>query len=176
MEEYCLETAWGWVALAFTEKGLFSVSLPREGLVPGKGAKVSLGSAMPQMVRNNILAMEGLRLYFQGTSMSFRNLELDFTGYSEFARGVFLRLREVPFGEVISYKELARSSGNEKAARAVGAVLRSNRFLIVVPCHRVISSSGKLGGFASGLEWKRKLLWWESFIKEGHKGRADIAH
>jgi methylated-DNA-[protein]-cysteine S-methyltransferase len=67
-------------------------------------------------------------------------------------------LRDIPFGETISYGELARRAGNPAASRAVGLANGSNPIAIVVPCHRVIGSNGKLTGYGGGLENKRWLL------------------
>ncbi|NQU05275.1 MAG: methylated-DNA--[protein]-cysteine S-methyltransferase [Calditrichaeota bacterium] len=71
---------------------------------------------------------------------------------------VWKSLVEVPFGETISYGELAKRAGSPRAARAVGAAMARNPIPILVPCHRVITSSGKLGGFGGGLDMKRWLL------------------
>ncbi len=67
-------------------------------------------------------------------------------------------LCEVPFGETLSYGEIARSIKRPRAARPVGAASGANPLPIIVPCHRVIASGGKLGGYSGGLDSKRKLL------------------
>ncbi len=64
----------------------------------------------------------------------------------------------IPFGNVASYGQVAKAIGMQGAARAVGQALGNNPVAIVIPCHRVIASDGSLGGFSSGLNWKRKLL------------------
>jgi len=65
---------------------------------------------------------------------------------------IFEKLREVPYGKTISYKELAKLSGSEKAARAVGNALRNNPLPIIYPCHRILATNGGLGGFAGNHE------------------------
>ena len=75
-----------------------------------------------------------------------------------FRRAVLERLREVPLGETVSYGELAARAGNPKAARAVGTACARNPVPVVVPCHRVLPSTGKLGAYAGGPERKRALL------------------
>ena len=75
-----------------------------------------------------------------------------------FQLAVWNRLREIPYGETISYGELARRVGNPNASRAVGLANGSNPIPIVIPCHRVIGSNGKLTGYGGGLPIKEKLL------------------
>ncbi len=75
-----------------------------------------------------------------------------------FQREVWAATREIPFGETVSYGELAARVGRPKASRAVGAALGANPWLVVVPCHRVVGADGSLTGFARGEEAKRWLL------------------
>lgn len=99
-----------------------------------------------------------LEEYFTGRRSSFE-VPVDLSVRSDFEQRVLGTLRkEVPFGEVIPYGELARRIGRPKAARAVGNALGKNPVPIVVPCHRVIRSDGSLGGYTSGLDYKRRLL------------------
>lgn len=97
-----------------------------------------------------------LREYFAGKRRSF-----DFPVRVEaprFTRSVLRRLERIPYGEALSYGEVARSVGNARAARAVGQAVGSNPLPIVVPCHRVLAAGARIGGFGAGLEWKRFLL------------------
>ncbi len=94
--------------------------------------------------------------YFQGKRQSFDfPMRLTVDG---FRREVLEQLCHVPFGETVSYGELAAAVGNQRAARAVGGAVGSNPLAIVVPCHRVLAAGGGIGGFGGGLEAKRKLL------------------
>lgn len=77
---------------------------------------------------------------------------------TEFQRKVWNALREIPYGETRSYKEIAIAIGNPKACRAVGMANNANPIIIAIPCHRVIGASGKLVGYARGLEMKKHLL------------------
>ena len=79
---------------------------------------------------------------------------------SLFAANVRKAVMAIPFGSCATYGEIAKEAGNPKAARAVGALMRSNPYMILVPCHRVIAQKG-LGGYNGGLEIKRKLLEFE---------------
>ena len=97
-----------------------------------------------------------LREYFAGNRKKFE-LPLAAEG-TDFQKRVWEALRTIPYGETRSYKEIARLCGNEKACRAVGMANHVNPLAIVVPCHRVVGSSGKLTGYAGGLEVKQQLL------------------
>ncbi|WP_331691455.1 methylated-DNA--[protein]-cysteine S-methyltransferase [Pseudomonas sp. ZY71] len=97
-----------------------------------------------------------LEEYFSGTRDCF-DLELDFTG-TDFQKKVWAALLTIPFGETRTYSQIAEQIGNPSAVRAVGAANGRNPISIVAPCHRVIGASGKLTGFAGGLEAKERLL------------------
>lgn len=94
--------------------------------------------------------------YFSGNRRAF-SLPLDFIG-TEFQKKVWAALLTIPFGETRSYGQIAVQIGNPKAMRAVGAANGKNPISIVAPCHRVIGSTGKLTGFAGGLDTKAWLL------------------
>ena len=97
-----------------------------------------------------------LNEYFAGRRKAF-SLELDFAG-TQFQRKVWQALLEIPFGQTRSYGEIARRIGAPAAVRAVGAANGRNPISIVAPCHRVIGATGKLTGFAGGLDAKAHLL------------------
>lgn len=97
-----------------------------------------------------------LRAYFAGDLEDFK-LPLAPEG-TPFQLEVWKRLCDIPYGETISYGELARRIGNPNASRAVGLANGSNPIPIIIPCHRVIGSNGKLTGYGGGLPIKEKLL------------------
>jgi methylated-DNA-[protein]-cysteine S-methyltransferase len=99
---------------------------------------------------------EQLREYFQGKRKHF-TVPLDMRG-TPFQKQVWEALLAIPFGETRSYGQLAKQLGNPNATRAVGAANGRNPVAIIAPCHRVIGSSGKLTGFAGGLDAKAHLL------------------
>lgn len=101
-------------------------------------------------------AQQQLNEYFQGQRQTFE-LPLDFEG-TEFQKKVWQVLLNIPFGETRSYRQIAEQVGSPKAVRAVGAANGQNPISIIAPCHRVIGSSGKLVGFAGGLDNKEILL------------------
>lgn len=107
---------------------------------------------------NEILieAKKQLSEYFQGKRSDF-DLTMEAQG-TEFQKKVWARLSQIPFGETRSYKDIAIELKDKNACRAVGTANGKNPLSIFVPCHRVISSDGSLGGYAGGLEIKTKLL------------------
>jgi len=94
--------------------------------------------------------------YFAGKRRAFE-LPLSPEG-TPFQQKVWKQLQEIPYGQTISYAQLAKAVGNPKACRAVGSANGKNPIAIIIPCHRVIASDGSLGGFASGLDNKMQLL------------------
>jgi len=105
-------------------------------------------------------AIRQLQAYFRGERKDFQ-LPLALVG-TAFQLRVWQRLREIPYGETISYGQLAREIGQPQASRAVGLANGSNPIPIIIPCHRVIGSNGKLTGYGGGLPIKEKLLAFES--------------
>ena len=101
-----------------------------------------------------------LQEYFACGRANFHCIEVDPTGWTEFSRRIYDACRQIESGETVSYKELAGMAGRPRASRAVGTAMAKCRVTIVIPCHRVIASGGKLGGFGGpgGLDLKRKLL------------------
>lgn len=110
---------------------------------------------------------EALSAYFAGDCRRF-DLPLSLRG-TEFQRKVWDALLAIPFGETTTYMEIARGIGAPRAVRAVGASVGRNPVSIIVPCHRVVGSSGNLTGFAGGLERKRWLLEHERDTRLGQK-------
>ena len=103
-----------------------------------------------------VLTETQLKEYFAGRRTTF-SIPLDMRG-TRFQKQVWEALQRIPFGETRAYGQIAAQLGSPSAARAVGAANGRNPISIVVPCHRVIGSSGKLTGFAGGLEAKAHLL------------------
>ncbi len=101
-------------------------------------------------------AKKELDQYFKGKRKVF-TFDLDFMG-TPFQAAVWIELLNIPYGQVLSYGELAKKLKKPKAFRAVGSANGKNPLCIVIPCHRVIASKGKLGGYAGGLKFKKGLL------------------
>lgn len=108
--------------------------------------------------------IEQLEAYARQELMSF-DIPLKFVG-TVFQKKVWHTLMQIPFGETESYLGLSQKIGNEKAIRAVASANGANAISIIVPCHRIIGSDGKLVGYAGGLSAKMKLLELEGFQKQ----------
>lgn len=110
-------------------------------------------SETPEILQTAILQLQE---YFSGRRQQF-DLKLNPKG-TDFQKKVWEELRNIPYGTTISYLELSRKLGDEKAIRAVASANGKNPLWIVVPCHRVIGSDGSLTGYAGGLHRKKWLL------------------
>ncbi len=116
-------------------------------------------SYQPDILRN---AVSQLFEYFNGTLTEF-SLNLNPEG-TEFQKKIWQFVESIPFGETVSYLDIALLSGSEKNTRAIGLANGKNRIPIIIPCHRVIGSSGKMTGYAGGIERKKWLLLHEQNI------------
>ncbi|MHB8142485.1 MAG: methylated-DNA--[protein]-cysteine S-methyltransferase [Thermoleophilia bacterium] len=103
---------------------------------------------------------DALKAYFAGRRIEFdaMALPLDLGGCSRFELDVVRALAAVPYGETRSYAQVADAAGHPRAQRAVGSFMSRNSFPLILPCHRVIKSSGALGDFSSGRHWKKRML------------------
>ena len=152
-----VDTPVGTLLVATTERGLCRIAydadpeLELERLASAFGLRV-LRSAQPVEP-----ARRQLDEYFSGNRQRF-DLAVDLALQADFNRRVLRELARVPYGEVVTYGELAARAARPRAARAVGTVMNRNPLPIVLPCHRVIGSTGKLVGYAGGLERKETLL------------------
>jgi methylated-DNA-[protein]-cysteine S-methyltransferase len=108
-------------------------------------------------------AVRALEKYLRGENVDLSTCPVDLENRSEFERAVLENTRQIPPGSVVTYSELAAKLGNPRAARAVGNALRRNPVPLFVPCHRVVGVAD-LGGYAWGLETKRKLLQREGVV------------
>lgn len=97
--------------------------------------------------------------YAAGEKLDFKHLRLELGDETEFSREVLNQCRRVGYGQTITYGQLAEKAGSPRGARAVGTCMRKNRYPLVIPCHRIVASSG-IGGYSGprGCEFKQKLL------------------
>ena len=145
-----IESPLGALLLASDEQGLREINF-MDGRHPArpKPEWQEQAAALKETIRQ-------LRAYFAGELRDF-DLPLAPQG-TEFQQNVWAELCKIPYGETISYGELARRIGNPNASRAVGLANGSNPIPVIIPCHRVIGANGKLTGYGGGLPIKEKLL------------------
>ncbi len=119
----------------------------------------AVGAAIRRSSWNRRLA-ERMIAALEGEPDEFRDVEIDLNHLTPFARRVAAACRRIGWGQTRSYGELAAVAGFPGAARAVGHVMATNRTPLLVPCHRVVASGGRLGGFSApqGIKLKRRLL------------------
>ena len=135
--------------ISYTDKGLVSVSFKRTA--PREGASV---------VRDPMGAkIKSLLTAYLGGSKTNLDLPIDWQNLpgTDFQKKVWKKMQKIPYGKVKTYGELAEVIGSPKAARAVGTACGKNHIPIIIPCHRIVSSTG-IGGFSGGLDIKEKLL------------------
>tara|TARA_R110002072_G_scaffold179153_2_gene335183 strand:- start:534 stop:1106 length:573 start_codon:yes stop_codon:yes gene_type:complete len=148
----------GQVKVFWSSAGLLRVCLPGDA---SRAAGFSAAREAPLPAAWGQVLSEGLRALASGSPADFRSVPLDLGALTPFQREVLSACAEIPWGAVLSYGELATRTGRKvSASRAVGKALSLNPVPLVVPCHRVLSASGKLTGFSApgGVDTKRQLL------------------
>jgi O-6-methylguanine DNA methyltransferase len=150
------ETPIGTMLAVFSEKGLCGLDFIASKNVTATPARDTVDNPIIQPWVH--LLERELETYFQGALTTFTiPLDLAETG-TPFQRMVWQSLSTIPYGSTISYKQQACALGKPSAMRAVANANGKNRIAIIIPCHRVIGASGKLQGYASGIERKQFLL------------------
>lgn len=159
MLKYCVfPTSWGWVGVVAGERGVRRVELPRHSREEILGAlRPSLEPGAREDGATLAPVRQRLEDYFRGVPVDFP-FAVDLDGIPPFQAGVLGVVRQIPWGEVRSYRRVAEAAGNPRAARAVGSAMARNPIPVIIPCHRVVGSDGSLVGFGGGLELKRRLL------------------
>jgi methylated-DNA-[protein]-cysteine S-methyltransferase len=152
------DSPFGALLLAATPRGLVKLGLP--GHDPEQTLEDLAARISPRVLEAPARLDEARReldLYFEGKLTEF-DLPLDWQLSRDFRRRALRAIDRIPYGKTRSYTEIARSAGNERAVRAAGTACGSNPIPIVVPCHRVLRTSGALGGYGGGLPMKEALL------------------
>ncbi len=161
----------GEIRLAWSEKGLLLLELPNSEPETGAQAMVDRGIEAPsEMIDVPSQYAELLQAYARGESVEPTTLPVDLYG-TPFQLRVWAALRNIPRGQVRSYAGIATDLQNPRAMRAIGMANSANPVAIVVPCHRVVESGLKLGGFSAGPTMKRKLLALEGVSVEAERVR-----
>jgi methylated-DNA-[protein]-cysteine S-methyltransferase len=152
-----VDTPIGTLLVATTERGLCRIAYDAEAEQEIEFLARRFGTRVLRSTRPIDPARRELDEYFERHRTRF-DLRVDLTLLADFNRRVLQELVRVPYGEVVTYGELAARAERPRAARAVGTVMNRNPLPIVLPCHRVIGASGKLVGYGGGLHRKEALL------------------
>ena len=156
----------------FSERGLAAIDFPGRKRVesrselrveqssrPRLSTRIPLNSlaVSPEFRRWARLAENALRAVLAGKPVG-KLPPFDWRGATEFQQSIWRALLRIPTGRTSTYAEVAAAAGHPRAVRAAGSACGANPIPVLVPCHRVVASGGKLGGFSGGLDWKRRLL------------------
>lgn len=161
---WIFKTRWGYFGFAGAKERLLRTYLPQADKEEIKRQILKVfPSARPEKkpFEGVFKAVLG---YFGGKKADFGNVKIATGELSLFAKKVLAACRSIGFGEVFTYRQLAKKIGKPDAARAVGIVMAKNPLPLIIPCHRIIRSDGKLGGFSApgGIKTKKKLIELES--------------
>ncbi|MFC2024723.1 methylated-DNA--[protein]-cysteine S-methyltransferase [Chloroflexota bacterium] len=158
LKHVIFNTEMGWVGILGSSRGIAGTTLPQRSAQEAHrrlGLPVDSHAAAPSNLFVSL--MERLRAYYAGHRTDFPEA-LDIPEATPFQRQVWQAARTIPYGETRSYQWVAGQIGKPEAARAVGQALARNPLPVIVPCHRVVASDGRLGGFSDGMGMKRRLL------------------
>ena len=145
-----LDTSMGTFGIRTSSVGVFRVHLPND---PQDSVWETPLAEQSSLLKQ---AMEELEQYFNGQRQSF-DIALDLH-LPPFYQKILMEVSKIPFGATVSYRDVAVRAGNPKAVRAAGTANAKNPVPIFIPCHRVLSSDGTLGGYGGGLDLKKRLL------------------
>jgi methylated-DNA-[protein]-cysteine S-methyltransferase len=156
--------------------GLVGHDLTVDSLTIGHRSESAVRKALPAACRGlsnedwSPTLRDRLERYARGESISFADVVCDSSHGTEFQRRVLQVTQSLPYGATVTYGQLAELAGRPGAARAVGTTMAQNRIPLIVPCHRVVASGGKLGGYsaAQGISLKKRLLDMEA-VATAHK-------
>lgn len=154
-------TEWGFFGLIGTEKVLLRTHLP-----------ISSRKKLELRLLNNLESaqfdpdyqlplQQQITSYFEGSYVNFNgSVRLGLDNFTPFTKAVLRACRKIDFGQTTTYGQLAKQASHPKAARAIGQVMAKNPLPLIIPCHRIIRSDGKLGGFSAsgGIKFKQRLL------------------
>ena len=163
---HLFEAASGSCGVAWSAAGLTRMQLPEATAKETADRLIAKGCApwIASPPTEIAACIDLLKLYFAGEPVDFLSVTLDMAGLSQFEIDVYQALRRVGYGQTTSYGALASQVGSPGAAQAIGMAMGRNPWPIIVPCHRVLAASRKIGGFTApgGITTKRKLLGMES--------------
>lgn len=162
------QTKWGYFGLAGTESALLRAHLP--GLKYEKIESLLLRNLKDARLDKTFFKtlQKQINAYFEGVPVNFSpDIPVDLRAFRPFSRTVLTVCKDIRFGQTISYSQFAKKVGRGAAGRAVGSALAKNPIPLIIPCHRVIRSDSKIGGFSApgGINLKKRLLIHEKQIQ-----------
>ena len=166
------QTQWGWMGIGASERGVHSIVLPKLSRQAVHDELLGTEDQTKQNAREGNASAEFVHeaqtqlTEFLGNRRRELKFGLDLSRGTPFQRQVWRAILRIPYGRVRSYRWVADRVGGSQYARAVGHALGANPVPIIVPCHRVVTSDGSLGGFSGGLPVKRKLLQLEGTLAQ----------
>ena len=143
-------TRWGYFGLLGGEKGLVRTCLPVGSAREAKERLIVSGGMGKSDATFFANLQAKIRAYFEGGCVDFSDISVSLDDLGEFGAKVLTACRKVGYGQTVSYGRLARLAGRPTAGRAAGNILAKNPVPLIIPCHRVIRSDGKIGGFSAG--------------------------
>jgi methylated-DNA-[protein]-cysteine S-methyltransferase len=160
---YCLiETDLGTLGLAWSDAGIVRLQLPEKTPAATERRLIRRADFAENAKPPAAITRAGglLQRYMKGERVGFSDVALDLAGVGDFQRAIYAAARRLSWGETTTYGALAREVGSPDAARAVGQAMGRNPVPIIVPCHRVLASGQKIGGFSAfgGAATKQRLL------------------
>ncbi len=154
---HVFETNLGWVGVTFTDAGLHSIALPRACEDEAMREVMMEGGSEPASEKEARSVEVAVERMIAGQPAG-DGLLIDWSGITSFRRAVLEECMRIPAGQTLSYGELGARVGHPRSARAVGRVMATNPWPLLVPCHRVVGSTGHLHGYGGGLPMKEHLL------------------
>lgn len=145
-EKYCFNAGKYRFICSITNKDISELNMTASNL--------SESSVLPKEI---LLIQKMLNDYFRGKKVDFDDIKTDIEG-TPFQKKVWNITRKIPYGNILSYGEIAHKLGDRKKARAVGSALNKNPVMIIIPCHRVLGKNKDLCGFRGGIKIKKELL------------------
>ncbi|MBN9072766.1 MAG: methylated-DNA--[protein]-cysteine S-methyltransferase [Rhizobiales bacterium] len=174
---HLVDTSFGAVGIAWTEKGLSRLLLPQRDrdAVRRKLAAQGAATAEPEGAMAELCGR--IAHYFAGGTVEFNDVAVDLGDADRFRLAIYAAARRLRFGMTATYGELAKMAGHEGLARETGAALGRNPVPLVVPCHRILAAGGRIGGFSApgGAETKKRMLALEGVVVDPPPAQAAFA-
>jgi methylated-DNA-[protein]-cysteine S-methyltransferase len=162
------KTALGWIALDVGPHGVRGLTFGHPDAAAARAAMAKIlkhlkdASSDDEAADDDLISdlADQLKRFADSEPVNFDDVPLDMESLSNFQRKVLVACRRIPYGQTSTYGALAAAAGSPGAARAVGRAMATNRWPLIVPCHRVLASGGRLGGYSArgGLTTKQRLL------------------